>query len=216
MLSAGGSANASASEAATMPSPKLLRPRRWRFFWLSVLSTFRLPLSLAVIGWSRGAALLRLVVQLWWRRMTIGALHSFSFAACFTRRSATRWRSNRLTKSGRLTTAAWPVFACGHRRRRAESYTLIVILWRILFTLPWSLLLASLSCWRATTFWLRRRTLEGRLRRGFRCSMLTTRCTRLWRSLARFAPASVTFKLRRRSAFTRSRWRRCYAGTTSA
>jgi hypothetical protein len=44
-------------------------------------------------------------------------------------------------KSRRLTTAALPVFTCGHRRRRAEPYTFIVTLWRILFTLPRTFLL---------------------------------------------------------------------------
>ena len=80
-------------------------------------------------------SLLRLLLLLR-GRLTIGALHSLSLAACFNCRSAIRWRSNRLTKSGRLTTAALLVFTCGHRSRRAESYTLIVTLWRILFTLP--------------------------------------------------------------------------------
>src|SRR5207248_5950265 len=136
MLSAGGSANASAERGGYNGLAKLLWPRRRCWFLSFLFPTFRLPLSLAVIGWGRAAAVLRLLVLLLWRRMTIGALHSFSFAACFTRRSATRWRSTRLTKSGRLTTAALPVFTCGHRRRRAESYTLIVTLWRILFTLP--------------------------------------------------------------------------------
>jgi hypothetical protein len=98
--------------------------------------TLWVSLWLAVIGWGRSAAVLWLLVLLWWRRMTLGALRSFSFAACFTCRSAIRWRSNCLTKSGRLTTAALLVFTCGHRSRRAESYTLIVTLWRILFTLP--------------------------------------------------------------------------------
>ena len=85
-----------------MASLKLLRPRRWRFFWLSLLSTFRLPLSLAVIGRGKAAAsLLLLLLQL--RRMTIGALHSFSFAACFTCGPATRRRRDRLTKSCRRT-----------------------------------------------------------------------------------------------------------------
>jgi hypothetical protein len=38
------------SGAADVIAIKLLRPWRWRFFWLSLLSTFRLPASLAVIG----------------------------------------------------------------------------------------------------------------------------------------------------------------------
>ena len=122
-----------------MISPKLLRPWRWRFFWLLFVS--HLPAALVPgrdrLGQARRLLpLLRLLVLLWRGRLTIGALHSFSLAACFTCRSAIRWRSNRLTKSGRLTTAALPVFTCGHRSRRAESYTLIVTLWRILFTLP--------------------------------------------------------------------------------
>ena len=167
---AGGSANASAERGGYNGFAKLLWPRRWCWFLSFLFPTLWVSLWLAVIGWGRRAAVLLLLVLLRWRRLTIGALHSFSLAACFTCGSATRWRSNCLTKSGRLTSAALPVFTCGHRRRRAESYTLIVTLWRILFTLPWSLLLASLSCWRVTTFWLRRCTLEGRGRRRFRCS----------------------------------------------
>jgi hypothetical protein len=38
------------SGAAGVIAPKLLWPWRWRFFWLSLVSTFRLPLCLAVIG----------------------------------------------------------------------------------------------------------------------------------------------------------------------
>ena len=91
---------------------------------------------------------------------------------------------------------------------------LIVTLWRILFSvaLGGAWLLASLSCWRVTTFWLRRRTLEGRVRRRFCCSMLATCCTRLWRSLALFA----AFKRRRRKTFARSRGRWRYARMTSS
>ena len=40
----------SRSGAAGVIAPKLLRPWRWRFFWLSLVSTFRLPVALAVIG----------------------------------------------------------------------------------------------------------------------------------------------------------------------
>jgi hypothetical protein len=36
--------------AAAVIATKLLLPGRWRLFWLSFLPTFRLPLSLAVIG----------------------------------------------------------------------------------------------------------------------------------------------------------------------
>src|SRR5204862_585249 len=101
MLSARGSANASAERGGYNDCPKLLRPRRWRFFWLSVLSTFRLPLSLAVIGWGRGAAVLRLLLLLLRGRLTICPLHSFSLTACFTCGSATRQRRDRLTKACR-------------------------------------------------------------------------------------------------------------------
>ena len=40
----------SRSGAAGVIAPKLLWPWRWRFFWLFLVSTFRLPVSLAVIG----------------------------------------------------------------------------------------------------------------------------------------------------------------------
>lgn len=40
----------SRSGAAAVIATKLLLPWRWRLFWLSFLPTFRLPLSLAVIG----------------------------------------------------------------------------------------------------------------------------------------------------------------------
>jgi hypothetical protein len=40
----------SRSGAAGVIATKLLLTWRWRFFWLSLLSTFRLPVSLAVIG----------------------------------------------------------------------------------------------------------------------------------------------------------------------
>jgi hypothetical protein len=40
----------SRSGAAAVIATKLLLPWRWRLFWLSFLPTFRLPLSLAMIG----------------------------------------------------------------------------------------------------------------------------------------------------------------------
>ena len=56
---------------------------------------------LAVIGWGRGAAVLRLLLLLLRGRLTICALHSFSLTACFTCGPATRRRRDRLTKSCR-------------------------------------------------------------------------------------------------------------------
>ena len=96
MLSAGGSANASAERGGYNGFAKLLRPRRWRFFWLSLLPSFRL--SLAVVGSCRRATVLLLLLR---GRLTIGALHSFSLTACFTCRPATRRRRDRLTNSCR-------------------------------------------------------------------------------------------------------------------
>ena len=96
-------------------------------FWLLLLSTFRLPVALAVIGWGRRATLrplLRLLVLLWRRRLTISALHSFSLAARFTRGSATRRRRDRLTKSRWRTGSALLMFSCAQRCRRAEPLTL--------------------------------------------------------------------------------------------
>jgi hypothetical protein len=101
---------------------KLLRPWRWCFFWLFLLSTFWLPLSLAVLG-SCGRAASRLLL-LWRGRLAIGALHFFSLTACFTCRSAT-WRGrDRLTKPRRRTSAALIMFTCTGRRWRAEPLTL--------------------------------------------------------------------------------------------
>jgi hypothetical protein len=40
----------SRSGAAGVIAPKLLRPWRWRFFWLSLVSAFRLSVALAVIS----------------------------------------------------------------------------------------------------------------------------------------------------------------------
>ena len=57
----------SRSGAAGVIAPKLLRAWRWRFLWLSLLSTFRLSVALAVIGCGRRATLgplLRLLVLL--------------------------------------------------------------------------------------------------------------------------------------------------------
>ena len=101
MLSAGGSANASAERGGYNGLAKLLWPRRRCWFLSFLFPTFRLPLSLAVIGWGRGAAVLRLLLLLLRGRLTICALHSFSLTACFTCGPATRRRRDRLTKSCR-------------------------------------------------------------------------------------------------------------------
>src|SRR4051795_12878268 len=116
MLSVGGSANASAERGGYNGFAKLLWPRRGCWFLSFLFPTLWVSLRLAVIGWGRGAAVLRLLLLLLRGRLTICPLPSFSLTACFTGGPASRWRSNRLTKSGRLTTAAWPVFTCGHRR----------------------------------------------------------------------------------------------------
>ena len=116
------------SGAAGVIAPKLLWPWRWRFFWLSRLPAFWLSLCLAVIGRGRratGLPLLRLLVLLWRRRLTISALHSFSLAARFTRGSATRRRRHRLTESRRPTSTTLLTFTCASRRRRAEPLTLV-------------------------------------------------------------------------------------------
>jgi hypothetical protein len=148
------------SGAAGVTAPKLLRPWRWRFFWLFLVSTFRLPVALAVIGWGRRATVLllllllllllrrrRLLVLLWRRRLTISALRSFSLAARLIRSSSARRRRDLLMKSGRWTSATLPVFNCASRWRRAESLTLrssVAPLWRNLplSTLPGTWLLA--------------------------------------------------------------------------
>ena len=143
----------------------LLLTWRWRFFWLSLLSTFRLPVSLAVIGCGRRDAslLLLLLLVLWRRRLSVSALHSFSLAARLTRCSATRRRRDRLTESRRPTSTTLLTFNCASRRRRAEPLTLrfsLVTLWRNLScpTLPGTWLLR----WLATMLLLLRRcTLES-------------------------------------------------------
>ena len=97
-------------------------------FGLLLFPTFRLPVALAVIGCGRRATLrplLRLLVLLWRRRLTISALHSFSLAARLTRGSATRRRGDRLAKSGWLHRfQRCSMFSCAQRRRRAEPLTL--------------------------------------------------------------------------------------------
>ena len=97
----------------------------------------------------------------------MSALHSFSLAARFIRRSSTRRRRDLLMKSGRWTSATLPVFTCASRRRRAEPLTLrfsLVTLRRNLScpTLPWTWLLPWSSRWLATMLLLLRRcTLES-------------------------------------------------------
>ena len=68
----------SRSGAAGFIATKLLLTWRWRLFWLSLLPTFRRPLSLA----GRRCASLLL---LWRLRLSLRALHSFSWDARFTR-----------------------------------------------------------------------------------------------------------------------------------
>jgi hypothetical protein len=137
---------------------------------LPLVSTFRLSVALAVIGWGWRATLLlalRLLVLLWRRRLSLSALHSFSLGARFTRGSTTRNRRDRLPKSGCRTSSTLLMFSCAQRWRRAEPLTLrssLVTLRRNLscpttrgiWLLTWS------SRWLATTFLLLRRcTLES-------------------------------------------------------
>ena len=108
-------------------APKLLRTWRWRFFWLSLLPTLRLPLSLAAVSSRRratGLPLLRRLVLLWRRRLTMSALHSFSLGGRRTRGSATRRRVDRLPNSSWRTGSTLLMFSCAQRRRRAEPLTL--------------------------------------------------------------------------------------------
>src|SRR5437762_1068281 len=69
--------------AASFIATKLLLTWRWRFFWLSLLPTVRLPLSLA--STHAAASLLLLLLGLGRRRLSVSALHSFSWDARFTR-----------------------------------------------------------------------------------------------------------------------------------
>ena len=141
---------------------KLLVPWWRRFFWLLLVSAFRLSLCVAVIGCCRRATLLpllRLLALLWRRWLSVRALHSFSLGARFIRISSTSRRRNLLMKSGRRAAARLPLFSCAHRRWRAEPYTFIVTLRRNL-SCPITRWIGRLS-WSshrlATTFLLLRR-----------------------------------------------------------
>jgi hypothetical protein len=93
--------------------------------------------------------LLLLLVLMLGRRLCVSALHSFSLGARFIRGSSTSRMRALLMKSGRWTSARLPVFNCARRRRRAEPYTFVVTLWRILswFTLSGAWLLVWSSYW---------------------------------------------------------------------
>jgi len=158
------------SGAAGVIAPKLLRTWWWRFFWLLLVSAFRLSVALAVIGCGRRATLrplLRLLVLLRRRRLSVSALHSFSLGARFIRISSTSRRRDLLPKSGWRTGSTLLMFSCAQRWRRAEPLTLkssLVTLRRNLscpttrgiWLLTWS------SRWLATMFLLlRRATLES-------------------------------------------------------
>ena len=126
-----------------------------------------LLLLLLVLGrrLSGRATSLRLLLVLGPRRLSVSALHSFSLAARFIRRSSTRRRRDLLMNSGRWTSTPLPVFNCASRRRRAEPLTLrfsLVALRRNLSTLPGTWLLPWSARWLATMFLLLRRcTLES-------------------------------------------------------
>jgi hypothetical protein len=82
---------------------------------LPLLSTFGLSVARAVIGCGRRATLrplLRLLVLLWRRRLSVSALHPFSLCARFTRGSAARRRRDRLPNSGWRTGSTLLTFSC--------------------------------------------------------------------------------------------------------
>jgi hypothetical protein len=84
---------------------------------LLLVSAFRLPVALAVIGCGRRATLrplLRLLalLLLWRRRLSLSALHPFSLGARFTRGSAARRRRDRLPNSGWRTGSTLLTFSC--------------------------------------------------------------------------------------------------------
>jgi hypothetical protein len=124
---------------------------------LLLLSTFRLPVTLAVTACDRRAALLpllRLLVLLWRRWLSVSALHSFALGA--------RRRHDRLPKSGCRTGSTLLMFSCAQRWRRAEPLTLkssLVTLGRSLScpTTRGIWLLTRSSRWLATMFLLLRR-----------------------------------------------------------
>src|SRR4051794_30779693 len=72
------------------------------------------------------------LVLLWWRRLTISALHSFSLIACLTGSCTTKRRGDRLPKSRWHRGWALLTFGRTQRRRRAEPYAFIITLWRSL------------------------------------------------------------------------------------
>ena len=108
--------------------------------------------------------LLRLLVLLWRRRLTVSALHPFSLAARLTRLSSTGRRRELLTGSWLYDSPRLALLSCAHRCpgcRRPELYRFILTLRRILWglTLPWTLLITGPSRWLTTLFLL----LRGRI-----------------------------------------------------
>jgi hypothetical protein len=154
-------------------APKLLWPRRGRWFFSFLFSTFRLSLALAMIGCRRRATLLplqrllRLLVLLWLRPRS---LHSFLLGARFIRICSTSRRRDLLIKSGRWTAARLALSSCAHRWRCAEPLTLK----SSLVTLRRSLSCASMrGIWLLTwsSRWLATRLLLLLLLRG--CTLET-------------------------------------------
>ena len=210
--------------AAGVIAPKLLRPWRRRFFWLSLLPTLRLPLSLAGVSSRRRATSLlllrRLLVLLWRRRLTPSTLHSVSLSARFVRLSSTGRRRDLLMQSGRRPSARLAALSCAHRCPgcgRPEPHRFRLTLWRILrwLTLPLTLLLTWSSRWLATMFRLRRR-LKTRWRCCSPCSCWPACPTGPWRPLAGRPSRSATLLGQGRETFTLSRRWGCHPGTGSS
>ena len=211
--------------AAGVIASKLLRPWRRRFFWLSLLPTLRLRLSLAAVSSRRRATsllqlLLRLLVLLWRRRLTTSTLHSVSLSARFIHLSSTDRRRDLLMQSGRRPSARLAALSCAHRCPgcgRPEPHRFRLTLWRILrwLTLPLTLLLTWSSRWLATMFRLRRR-LKTRWRCCSPCSCWPACPTGPWRPLAGRPSRSATLLGQGRETFTRSRRWGCHPGTGSS
>lgn len=80
-----------------------------------LVSAFRLSVALAVIGCGRRATLrplLRLLVLLRRRRLSVSALHSFLLGARLPHGSASRRRRDRLPRSGWRTGSTLLTFSC--------------------------------------------------------------------------------------------------------
>jgi len=187
---------------------KLLRTWRWRLFWWSV-STFRLSMALSVSGcWRRATLLplllLRRLMRLWRRRLTVSGTHPFSLGAQFLCVCPTRRRRDLLMNSGRRTAARLPLSSCTERCRRAEPHGFVMTLRRSLScpTLRGIRLFARSSRWRATMLLLLRRCTLETLPRCYSPSSASSGQTWCGSSHTFLSSGSSTFNRRGRKTLT--------------